>query len=274
MLPKIDYIESLGVNVIWFNPMFVSGWIDGGYDVKDYYKVDPRFGTNSDMVKLIDECHRRGIKVFLDLVPGHTSMDHPWFRQSMEADANQQYSDYYIWSDRLPDEKAEKELEKMIKQGDIWQNTTGKWMDASYLNSAGRSNTVRKMYFDHKHQADGGSYFSLDGCQPSLKDLYGNPWPEDRIDAGISAADALKKYYDFYGDAIEWTKDMGYFASITGNHDHLRFNTGARNNPQQLKVAVAWILTQQLPILYYGDEIGILQTPSWQMIQFAEAFIL
>ena len=380
VLSKIDYIESLGVKVIWFNPLFVSGWIDGGYDVKDYYKVDPRFGTNSDMVKLIDECHRRGIKVFLDLVPGHTSMDHPWFRQSMEADANQQYSDYYIWSDRLPDEKAEKELEKMMKQGDIWQNTTGKWMDASYLkdagrakfymknfyacqpslnfgfanpnpanpweqgvddpgpkavkqemkdiisfwfnkgvdgfrvdmanslikkdkdkkgilafwreirswmdsefpdhvlmaewgdpkyclaagfnvdmylNAAGRSNTVRKMYFDHKHQADGGCYFSLDGCRPSLKDLYGNPWPEDKIDAGISAAGALKKYYDYYGDAIEWTKDMGYFASITGNHDHLRFNTGARNDPAQLKVAMAWIMTQQLPILYYGDEIGI-----------------
>lgn len=124
-----------------------------------------------------------------------------------------------------------------------------------YLNSQGSSN--RRMYFDRKHQADGGVYFSLNGGKESLKDLYGNPWPEDKIDRSMDAEAMLLKYYDSYSQSIEWTRDWGYFATITGNHDHLRLNTGARNSADQLKVMMAWVLTQQLPILYYGDEIGM-----------------
>ena len=102
VISELDYIESLGVRAIWFNTLFVSGWIDGGYDVIDFYRVDPRFGTNNDMVELIEKAHAKGIKVMLDLVAGHTSDKHPWFIQSSQ-DTNLQYSDYYIWSDRLPD---------------------------------------------------------------------------------------------------------------------------------------------------------------------------
>lgn len=79
VISKLDYIESLGVSAIWFNPLFVSGWIDGGYDVIDFYRVDPRFGTNNDLVELIRKAHDKGIKVMLDLVAGHTSDKHPWF---------------------------------------------------------------------------------------------------------------------------------------------------------------------------------------------------
>ena len=60
---KLDYIKSLGVNALWLNPIFESGWFDGGYDVIDFYKVDPRFGTNTDLVTLVNEAHKRGIKV-------------------------------------------------------------------------------------------------------------------------------------------------------------------------------------------------------------------
>ena len=94
---KLDYIKSIGVNAIWLNPIFESGWFDGGYDVIDYYKVDPRFGTNSDLVKLVNESHKRGIKVCLDLVAGHTSSECAWFKASAEKDPNGRYSDYFIW---------------------------------------------------------------------------------------------------------------------------------------------------------------------------------
>ena len=124
VISELDYIESLGVRAIWFNPLFVSGWIDGGYDVIDFYRVDPRFGTNNDMVELIEKAHAKGIKVMLDLVAGHTSDKHPWFIQSSQ-DTNLQYSDYYIWSDRLPDAKAEKDLETMLKDPNYMQNTIG-----------------------------------------------------------------------------------------------------------------------------------------------------
>lgn len=373
VISELDYIESLGVRAIWFNPLFVSGWIDGGYDVIDFYRVDPRFGTNNDMVELIEKAHAKGIKVMLDLVAGHTSDKHPWFIQSSQ-DTNLQYSDYYIWSDRLPDAKAEKDLETMLKDPNYMQNTIGKWMKSEYprnkfymknfyacqpslnygyanpdpsrpweqgvdapgpkavrqelkdiiafwygkgvdgfrvdmanslvkndkdkkeimnlwreirewsdknypdhvlmaewgspkyclaagynidMDLNGTKSHNRRMYFDRKHQADGGSYFSLDGGQPSVRDLYGNAWPEDKIDSKTTAAEMLKEYYDYFTDCLESTETMGYFATITGNHDHLRINMGARNTPDQLKVMLTWVLTMPMPILYYGDEIGM-----------------
>jgi maltose alpha-D-glucosyltransferase/alpha-amylase len=69
---KLDYIKSVGFNCIWMSPCFKSAWEDGGYDILDYYKVDPRFGTNDDLKRLIDDAHKKGIKVLLDLVAGHT----------------------------------------------------------------------------------------------------------------------------------------------------------------------------------------------------------
>ncbi|MBP9997979.1 MAG: hypothetical protein KBS67_01935, partial [Bacteroidales bacterium] len=124
-----------------------------------------------------------------------------------------------------------------------------------YLNN--QKSTNRQLYFDRKHQADGGVYFSLNGCQPSVKDLYGNPWPEDKIDRTVDPEKVLEDYYANYNKYIKTSGQLGYFATITGNHDHLRLNTGARNSADQLKVSMAWVLTQQLPILYYGDEIGL-----------------
>ena len=95
---KLGYIRATGFNTIWMSPCFASEFEDGGYDITDFYRVDPRFGTNAQLVRLIDEAHALGIRVCLDLVAGHTSDKHPWFRQSCEADTELQYSDYYIWS--------------------------------------------------------------------------------------------------------------------------------------------------------------------------------
>ncbi len=97
---KLDYIQSLGVNTVWMNPTFESGWEDGGYDIIDFYKIDPRFGTNDDMVALIEDAHSRGMKVLLDLVAGHSSDKNPWFIESSQG-TNMHYSDYYIWADDL-----------------------------------------------------------------------------------------------------------------------------------------------------------------------------
>lgn len=96
---KLDYIRELGFNTVWISPCFESRFEDGGYDITDFYRVDPRFGSNADLVRLIDQAHRKSIRVCLDLVAGHTSDKHPWFRQSCQADPELQYSDYYIWSD-------------------------------------------------------------------------------------------------------------------------------------------------------------------------------
>lgn len=97
---KLPYIKELGCNAIWLNPCFDSPFGDAGYDVSDYYKVAPRYGSNDDIVKMFEEAHKLGMHVLLDLVPGHTSWKHPWFVESMKAEKNE-YTDRYIWTDSI-----------------------------------------------------------------------------------------------------------------------------------------------------------------------------
>lgn len=93
---KLDYIKSIGCNAIWLSPLFVSPFNDAGYDVADYKKVAPRYGTNEDLVNLFAEAHKRDMRVILDLVAGHTSVEHSWFKDSSRPSPNG-YADRYIW---------------------------------------------------------------------------------------------------------------------------------------------------------------------------------
>ncbi len=97
---KLDYIKSLGCNAIWLNPCFDSPFMDAGYDVSDYKKVAPRYGTNDDLRRCFNEAHKLGIRILLDLVPGHTSDKHSWFQESRKAQKNE-YTNRYIWTDSV-----------------------------------------------------------------------------------------------------------------------------------------------------------------------------
>ena len=96
LISKLDYIHSLGCNALWLNPVFDSPFGDAGYDVADFFRIASRYGTVDDIRVLAEEVHKRGMRVCLDLVAGHTSVQHPWFRQSMRTDRNK-FSDWYIW---------------------------------------------------------------------------------------------------------------------------------------------------------------------------------
>lgn len=100
IINKLDYIGELGCNAVWLNPCFDSPFGDAGYDVSDYYSVAPRYGTNEDLKRLFAEAHNRGMHVLLDLVPGHTSVEHAWFKESMKAERNK-YTDRYVWTDNM-----------------------------------------------------------------------------------------------------------------------------------------------------------------------------
>ena len=102
IIAKLDYLESLGITGLWINPCFVSPFQDGGYDIANYYKVAPRYGTNEDLKNLFDAARKRGIRILLDLVPGHTSNQHPWFQQS-SSDKPNKYTDYYVWNNSIWD---------------------------------------------------------------------------------------------------------------------------------------------------------------------------
>lgn len=98
IIQKLDYIAGLGCNGLWLNPCFDSPFKDAGYDVRDYKKTAPRYGSNEDLFRLFDEAHKRGMKVLLDLVPGHTSEEHEWFLKSKQA-APGEFSNRYIWTE-------------------------------------------------------------------------------------------------------------------------------------------------------------------------------
>lgn len=97
---KLDYIHDLGCTGLWICPCFVSPFMDGGYDIADYKRVAPRYGSNEDLVGLFTAAHERGMRVLLDLVPGHTSEQHEWFQKSALPVSNE-YSNRYIWTDSV-----------------------------------------------------------------------------------------------------------------------------------------------------------------------------
>lgn len=103
IIEKLDYIKELGATALWLNPCFASPFGDAGYDVADYYQVAPRYGTNEDLKRLFTEAHKRDMHVLLDLVPGHTSVDHPWFQESVKAEKNE-FTDRYVWTDSIWEE--------------------------------------------------------------------------------------------------------------------------------------------------------------------------
>ena len=100
IIEKLDYIKSLGVDAIWINPFFDSPFNDAGYDIRNYYKIAPRYGSNDDARRLFAEAHKRGLKVLFDYVISYTAIDNPWFVASCEQKPSP-YSNWYIWTDNV-----------------------------------------------------------------------------------------------------------------------------------------------------------------------------
>jgi len=96
IIRHLDYIRNLGATVIWLNPIYASPQVDNGYDIADYQAINPAFGTIDDFKQLLDEAHRRGLRVILDTALNHTSDQHRWFQESRKSKDNP-YRDYYIW---------------------------------------------------------------------------------------------------------------------------------------------------------------------------------
>ena len=95
IISKLDYLKKLGVGILWLSPVYKTANADFGYDVSDYYSINPEYGTMQDMLRLIDEAKRKGIRIVMDLVVNHTSDEHEWFQSSIHPDSP--YRDFYYW---------------------------------------------------------------------------------------------------------------------------------------------------------------------------------
>jgi alpha-glucosidase len=127
---KLDYIASLGVDIVWLSPFFKSPQKDFGYDIADYCDVDPMFGTLADFDTLVERAHRLGLKIMIDQVMSHTADNHPWFVESRSSRDNPK-SDWYVWADPLAD-----------------GNPPNNWLSV-FGGSAWQWDTRRKQYYMH-----------------------------------------------------------------------------------------------------------------------------
>jgi maltose alpha-D-glucosyltransferase / alpha-amylase len=101
LVRRLDYLQGMGITAIWLMPFQSSPCRDDGYDIADYYNVDPRYGTLGDFVEFTRGCRQRGIRVLIDLVVNHTSNEHPWFRHAC-SDPKSKYREWYVWSQKRP----------------------------------------------------------------------------------------------------------------------------------------------------------------------------
>ncbi|MGX4685559.1 glycoside hydrolase family 13 protein [Vagococcus sp. JNUCC 83] len=132
---KLPYLKELGVDAIWIAPIYLSPQIDNGYDIADYYTIDPMFGTNEDMYELIEQAHDIGIKIIMDFVANHTSDQSEWFKESSRSKDNP-YSDFYIWKDAKED-----------------GNEPNNW-GSSFGGSAWTWNELRQQYYLHYYASE------------------------------------------------------------------------------------------------------------------------
>ena len=100
LLSRLDYIQDLGIDVIWICPMYQSPNDDNGYDISNYQEIMEEFGTMEDFNQLLKEVHQRGMKIIIDLVINHTSDEHPWFIESRSSKSSEK-RDWYIWRDGI-----------------------------------------------------------------------------------------------------------------------------------------------------------------------------
>ncbi len=164
---KLDYVQSLGIDAIWLNPIFESPFFDAGYDVSDYYKIAPRYGNEQDLKNLLSQAHKRNIKVVMDLVAGHSSDEHPWFKASQKK-AKNEFSDRYIWTNK-----------KSSKPENFVSGTFER--DGNFL----------KNFFD---------------CQPALNYGYVNPNPKNKWEQPITAKGPQKMRAELRNIIDYWMK--------------------------------------------------------------------
>ncbi|WP_256392055.1 alpha-glucosidase, partial [Natronoarchaeum rubrum] len=118
IVEKVDYLDELGVDVVWLNPVYESPLADNGYDIADYQSIHPEFGTMDDWERLLEELHDRDMRLIMDLVVNHTSDEHEWFERSRTG--NERYADYYHWKEGEPDDDVQPNNWNSFFGGSAW----------------------------------------------------------------------------------------------------------------------------------------------------------
>ncbi|MCY8466326.1 alpha,alpha-phosphotrehalase [Bacillus atrophaeus] len=155
VIEKLDYLKELSVDVIWLTPVYDSPQYDNGYDIRDYYSIYKDYGTMEDFERLLDEAHNIGIKVVMDLVVNHTSVEHQWFKDAASS-KDSPYRDFYIWKDPREDGSAPTNWESKFG-GSAWKfdASSGQYylhlFDVTQADLNWENEEVRKHVYDMMH---------------------------------------------------------------------------------------------------------------------------
>ncbi|MCJ8235980.1 alpha,alpha-phosphotrehalase [Aeromonas veronii] len=186
IMARLDYLKTLGVDALWLTPVYVSPQVDNGYDIADYYAIDPAYGTMADFEALLAAAHARDIRIVMDIVVNHTSTEHAWFKSAL-GDKNSPYRDYYIWRDPVDGGVPNNWQSKF--GGSAWEldELTGQYYlhlfareqaDLNWENPAVRAEVKNIIHFWAKKGVDG---FRLDVINLISKD---QAFPNDEIGDG------------------------------------------------------------------------------------------
>ena len=204
VIEKLDYLKELGVDVLWLTPIYDSPQKDNGYDIRDYYSIFHEYGTMEDVDRLLDEAHKRELKVIFDIVVNHTSTEHQWFVESKKSKDNP-YRDFYIWKD--PKDGKEPTNWESKFGGNAWQydDATGQYYlhlfdvtqaDLNWENEAVRDHVYEMMNYWVDKGVDG---FRLDVINLISKN---QDFPEDTSDGRKFYTDG-PKIHDYLQDMHE-----------------------------------------------------------------------
>jgi maltose alpha-D-glucosyltransferase / alpha-amylase len=279
LITKLGYIASLGINCIWLLPFYPSPDHDNGYDVMDYYNIDPKFGTLGDFAELVYKADHYGIRIIIDLVVNHTSSKHPWFKEARKS-RQSPYRDYYVWSDE-PLAFGEDILALSGEENTIWtyDKTAGQYYlhrfykeqpDLNIANPAVRTEIIKIMGFWLQMGVSG---FRIDAAE-MLIEPYGMNTMERAAVTGI--LDEMRAYLDARkSDAILLAEaninpDKVAIYLQEGKRMHLLFNffvnqhlflSLAEKNPRQLIKALEKLpavnANQWLQFLRHHDELSL-----------------
>jgi glycosidase len=303
LIEKLDYLndgdpttdEDLGVTGLWLMPVTQSPSYHG-YDVTDYYSIDDEYGTNADFQRLMEEAHRRGIYVIVDMVLNHTSAQHPWFLEAQDPESDKR--DWYVWSE-TQGLKGWHETESGYYFGIFWDQMP----DLNYANpevTAAMQDVVRFWLEDMgvdgfrldaiKHLVeDGNQLENTPATHAWFEDFFtfykgvapqavtvGEVWsPTDEVVAYIGdevdlafefdMADAILKS-TFSGrpsnvslaqQEVVATYPAGQYATFLSNHDQNRTRSRLTSDQQAKLAATLYLTFPGVPFLYYGEEIGM-----------------
>src|SRR5919107_507984 len=270
LIERLDYLECFGVDCLWLPPFYDSPLRDGGYDIRDFYKVLPEFGTVDDFVELLDEAHRRGIRVITDLVMNHTSDSHEWFQES-RRNPDGPYGDYYVWSDTsdkyrdariiFVDTEESNWTFDPVRRQFYWHRFFSHQPDLNYDNPAVQEAMIDVLRFWLDLGIDG---FRLDAV-PYLFEREGTNC-ENLPETHAFLQHCRKVIDDEFTLEMVTDEERDYMYSEYAKDPRMKANVGIRrrlaplleNDRNQIELFTALLLSLPgSPVLYYGDEIGM-----------------